>query len=169
MTAHIGIFYGSSTCYTEMAAERIQDILGKDRADLHNIDHCDFRLFHNYDVLIFGAPTWDYGELQEDWDDRWDELEQCDFEGKLCAVFGMGDQVGYPGWFQDSLGYLFHKIRSLGGTMVGSWPTKGYRFTGSRALTEDGQHFVGLPLDEENQADQTETRLQDWLRQIELT
>lgn len=26
----IGLFYGSSTCYTEMAAEKIRDILGED-------------------------------------------------------------------------------------------------------------------------------------------
>ncbi|HCJ7308926.1 TPA: flavodoxin FldB, partial [Enterobacter hormaechei subsp. xiangfangensis] len=25
---NIGLFYGSSTCYTEMAAEKIRDIIG---------------------------------------------------------------------------------------------------------------------------------------------
>lgn len=33
----IGLFYGSSTCYTEMAAEKIREILGEDLVDLHNL------------------------------------------------------------------------------------------------------------------------------------
>ena len=33
----IGLFYGSSTCYTEMAAEKIRDILGEEFIDLHNV------------------------------------------------------------------------------------------------------------------------------------
>ena len=33
----IGLFYGSTTCYTEMAAEKIQDIIGKDTLSMFNI------------------------------------------------------------------------------------------------------------------------------------
>ena len=37
MTAPIGLFYGSSTCYTEIAAEKIRDHLGPELVDVHNI------------------------------------------------------------------------------------------------------------------------------------
>jgi flavodoxin II len=30
-------FYGSSTCYTEMAAEKIRDIIGPELVTLHNL------------------------------------------------------------------------------------------------------------------------------------
>lgn len=33
----IGLFYGSSTCYTEMAAEKIRDIIGPEIVTLHNV------------------------------------------------------------------------------------------------------------------------------------
>lgn len=34
----IGLFYGSSTCYTEMVAEKIRDILGDDFVTLNNVN-----------------------------------------------------------------------------------------------------------------------------------
>ncbi|MGL5431534.1 MAG: flavodoxin FldB, partial [Plesiomonas shigelloides] len=33
----IGLFYGSTTCYTEMAAEKIRDTIGAELVTLHNI------------------------------------------------------------------------------------------------------------------------------------
>ncbi|MBE4476471.1 flavodoxin, partial [Vibrio parahaemolyticus] len=33
----IGLFYGSTTCYTEMAAEKIRNIIGADLVDIHNV------------------------------------------------------------------------------------------------------------------------------------
>ena len=37
MTKKIGLFYGSSTCYTEIAAEKICDRIGESLVDLYNI------------------------------------------------------------------------------------------------------------------------------------
>ncbi|STE83834.1 flavodoxin II [Escherichia coli] len=34
---NMGLFYGSSTCYTEMAAEKIRDIIGPELVTLHNL------------------------------------------------------------------------------------------------------------------------------------
>lgn len=168
MIEKIGLFYGSSTCYTEMVAERIQTILGKDRVDLHNIANTDLNLLDNYDFLLFGIPTWDYGELQEDWDDRWEDLDDLNLSNKTCAIFGLGDQLGYADWFQDAVGYLYHKLLSVDANLVGEWPNEGYTYNESKALNETQTHFVGLPLDDENQAGLTEERLQLWLKQIGL-
>jgi flavodoxin II len=49
---------------------------------------------------------------------------------------------------------------------IGFWPTEGYDFTRSKALTPDGEWFVGLALDEENQYDLTDGRLLQWVEQI---
>ncbi len=170
----IGIFYGSSTCYTEMAAEKIRGVLaGKlpnNQVDLHNIaDYSSeelIALLEHYSHLILGIPTWDYGELQEDWDAIWDDLPQGDFNGKKVAVFGLGDQVGYPLWFQDALGYLYHHIKALGANMAGHWPNQGYEYEKSQALTPDGQYFVGLPLDDENEAEKSQDRIEGWCEQV---
>ncbi len=44
----IGLFYGSSTCYTEMAAEKIRDILGDDLVELHDVKETDLQLMESY-------------------------------------------------------------------------------------------------------------------------
>lgn len=168
MTAPIGLFYGSSTCYTEIVAERIQQRLGKDKVDINNIVRVPITDVYLYDFLIFGIPTWDYGELQEDWDAVWDDLADLDLSGKTAAVYGLGDQLGYPQWFQDALGYLYYQLQACGATMTGHWPNEGYHFQASQGLTEDGTHFLGLALDEETQYDLTEDRINQWLESLPL-
>lgn len=170
MTVNIGLFYGSSTCYTEMAGEKIcqqiKNNFKNHRVSLHNIADTDLTRMTEYRFLILGIPTWDYGELQEDWETHWDQLDKIDFTGKTVAVYGLGDQIGYPEWFQDALGYLWAKVKNQGGHMVGAWPNQGYDFEDSKALTEDRQHFVGLPLDDENQFELTDQLIADWCTQI---
>ncbi len=168
MSADIALIYGSSTCYTEIIAERIQKLLGENRIDLINIAHDSVFKAYSYEFLIFGIPTWDYGELQEDWDNVWDELADLDLKGKTAAIYGLGDQLGYGEWFQDAMGYLHSQLLACGATLVGLWPNEGYSFTASKALNSDQSFFYGLALDEENQADLTDSRLQTWLASLPL-
>lgn len=162
----VGLFYGSSTCYTEMAAEKIRDILGADLVDLHNVKDVAPQRMEEYNVLILGIPTWDFGEIQEDWDAVWPQLAQLDLSGKIIAMYGMGDQLGYGEWFLDALGYLHDVLAPCGAHFIGFWPTAGYEFTSPKALAADGKHFVGLALDEVNQYDLSDERLQSWCEQI---
>ena len=164
--AQIGLFYGTSTCYTEMAAEKIRDQLGAALVDIYNIADQPVINAEFYQYLIFGIPTWDYGELQEDWEEIWPELDELDLHNKKVALFGLGDQVGYPEWFLDAMGYLNDKLIERGATMVGHWSNSGYEFEDSKALTADKSHFVGLALDEENEFAKTDERIRAWCLQI---
>lgn len=166
MSAPIGLFYGSTTCYTEMVAERIGTILGDSIIDINNISQVPVSEINNYDNLIFGIPTWDYGELQEDWDQIWDELCSLELGGKTVAIFGLGDQRGYGQWFQDAIGYLAVQLQANGAELVGLWPNEGYQFEASKGLSDDGEYFLGLALDEENQAELSEKRLRQWLASL---
>ena len=163
--AQIGLFYGSTTGKTEAAAEAIQTALGgEDVVALHEISDVSEE-FSDYDCVIIGCPTWDVGELQSDWEGFYDdELDGVDFSGKKVAYFGTGDQVGYADNFQDAMGILEEKISALGGTTVGYWSTDGYEHEASRA-EKDGK-FVGLALDEDNQSELTEGRIQEWTTQL---
>lgn len=169
-TKTIGLFYGTSTCYTEMAGEKIRTalhaLIGEDRVDFFNIADTPIIQTQFYDFLIFGIPTWDYGELQEDWEEIWDELDSLDFSGKKIAIYGLGDQVGYPEWFLDAMGYLHSKLVHRGAIPCGYWPRAGYVFEASKALTHDEQYFVGLALDEETEFQLSEARIQQWCAQI---
>ncbi len=109
---NIGLFYGSSTCYTEMAAEKIRDFIGEELVTLHNLKDDDPSLMEQYDLLILGIPTWDFGELQEDWEAVWPQLPGLNLQGKIVALYGMGDQIEYSEWFLDALGML-HELLLL--------------------------------------------------------
>ena len=163
----IGLFFGSTTCYTEMAAEKIRDIIGADIVSLHNIKDEPLKNAEQYDFIIFGISTWDFGEIQEDWESKWDDIKDVDLNGKTIALFGMGDQQGYGQWFQDALGMLHDEINAQAVTQLGFWPNdSNYEFEASKALTEDGKQFVGLALDEDSQYELSDERIATWVEQV---
>ena len=162
----IGLFYGSSTCYTEIAAEKIQAYIGTDIVDLFNIKTEPLSKINDYDILILGISTWDYGELQEDWGAIWDKLDSVNINNKIVALYGLGDQEGYGEWFIDAVGLLHEKILPQAPRFIGYWPTAGYQFRASKALTADKQHFVGLALDEDTQYEFSDQRIEQWCLQI---
>jgi flavodoxin II len=165
-TAPIGLFYGSSTCYTEIAAEKIQQQFPNDCVTLHNVADTPLANMVHYQQLILGIPTWDYGELQEDWENAWDDLDTLDLSATTIALYGLGDQVGYPDWFLDAMGYLHNKVIVQGAKVIGYWPNEGYEYNESQALTEDKREFFGLALDDENEFDKTDQRIQQWCDEL---
>lgn len=162
----IGLFYGSSTCYTEIVAEKIRDFIGDELVTLHNVKDDDPRLMEDYDLLILGIPTWDFGELQEDWEAIWPQLPTLNLRNKIVALYGMGDQIGYGEWFLDALGMLYELLQPMGVQFVGYWPLDGYDFTSPKPLSADGKQFVGLALDDVNQFEATDERVEQWCEQI---
>ncbi|NTS75450.1 flavodoxin FldB [Catenovulum sp. SM1970] len=162
----IGLFYGSTTCYTEMTAEKIQAFIGEDIVDIHNIKDVPLTDTAQYDLLIFGISTWDFGELQEDWESRWEQVSELDLNNKIVAIYGQGDQEDYGKWFQDAVGMLHEAISHNNCKRIGYWPVAGYEFEESKALTEDKAFFVGLSLDDENQYDLSEQRIETWCLQV---
>ncbi|MCL4507675.1 MAG: flavodoxin [Chloroflexi bacterium] len=165
--AKIGLFYGTDTGNTEDVAQRIKSMLDDIEpgiAALHDMSRATPADLAQYDCLILGIPTANIGQLQTDWDMFWPHLDKIDFSGKKAALFGLGDQYAYGNTFMDALGMLAYKIQERGGELVGAWPAADYNFDGSVAL--DGDHFLGLSLDQENQADLTQSRLEVWLPQV---
>ncbi|WP_409523420.1 flavodoxin [Nitrincola sp. MINF-07-Sa-05] len=161
----IGLFYASTTGNTEDVAQLIAERL-ESLVQLHDIAVEGVAAMQQYSLMIMGIPTWDYGELQEDWQECWQAIAEQDFVGKRVALFGLGDQMGYGEWFQDAMGELHQLLTSIGATLVVPWPVDGYSFEASRALTDDEQYFVGLALDEDGQHGVTEERLDLWLPQV---
>ena len=163
----IGLFYGSTTCYTEMAAEKIRGIIGEDLVDIHNVKETPLSLMADYDLLLLGISTWDFGEIQEDWNEIWDDLATTPVKGKVVALFGLGDQEGYGEWFLDAMGLLHDELKTVGAEFVGYWPNDdSYTFEASKALTEDQSQFVGLALDEDSQYELSDERIAAWVEQV---
>lgn len=160
----IALFYGTYTGITGIVAEKIVKELGEENVDLYNINKDGDRM-KDYDLLIIGTSTWSIGELQEDWDAFMPKLQTMDFNGKTVALFGTGDQVGYPDTFLDGMGMLYETFQYRGAKFVGFWPTTGYDFTSPLPLL-DHDHFVGLAIDEDNQPELTDERIHEWCNMI---
>lgn len=163
--ASVGIYFGSDTGNTEHVAKQIQKELGKNLIDVFDIAKSTKEEIAEYDLLLFGIPTWYYGEAQCDWDDFFPELEQVDFEGKLYAIFGCGDQEDYAEYFLDAMGMVRDIVDAKGGILMGLWPVDGYDFVASKGLADD-DHFVGLGIDEDRQPELTDQRIKQWCAQI---
>ncbi len=163
-----GIFYGSTYGNTQDAGEQLISIIGTslgEKPEIFDIHSTKAEKLLEFDLILVGVSTWNDGEVQDDWDDRLDDLDAHDFSGKFVALFGAGDQVGYAETYADSLGIVGEKFAEQGATLVGKWPTEGYDFILSKADLGDGS-FIGLPLDYDNQSELTEPRLQQWGAQI---
>jgi len=170
--ANIGIFFGSDTGKTRKIAKMIQQKLGDVAAAPVNINRTTLEAFLAYPVLVLGTPTLGDGQLpglnagceSESWGEFMSQLADANLSGKIVALFGLGDQQGYPDNFVSGLRPLYDAVVSSGAQVVGAWPNEGYEFASSSAL-EAGE-FVGLVLDQDNQYDLTDERVDAWLEQI---
>ncbi|EDY86261.1 flavodoxin [gamma proteobacterium HTCC5015] len=162
----IGLFYGSDEGATRYCAGLIKDQFPEGQIDVHDIADADPADFGEYEFMILGIPTWDFGELQSDWEEFWEKLEGIDFSGKICALFGLGDQRGYGDYYLDAMGMLNDVIEGNGAIVIGNWPIDSYDFEASKALMDNGTHFVGLGLDEDQQEELTNERIEKWTAQI---
>jgi len=164
----IGLFFGSDEGNTESVADRIAQRLGEDVVDIHDIGDVTQLEFMDYDKLILGIPTWDFGQIQSDWEDFWSDLEEIDFSGKTVAFVGLGDQFGYGDFFLDAMGMLHDVVIKTADKIIGYWPTEGYDYDASKAeiTIEDKTLFMGLALDEDQQPELSAERLNRWCVQV---
>jgi flavodoxin I len=164
--AQIGLFFGSDEGNSERIAYLIQKRLGEDVVNVHDIADVTQLDFANYDKIILGIPTWDFGQIQSDWEEFWDDISAVDFSGKVVAFFGLGDQFGYGDYFLDAMGMLHDVVIQAGPEIIGHWSTEGYEFDASKAEIPGAGKFVGLALDEDQQENLTAERLNRWCAQI---
>lgn len=163
--ATVGLFFGSDTGNTEAVAKMIQKKLGDKMVAVKDIAKSTKEEIDEFSLLLFGIPTWYYGESQCDWDDFFPELEQIDFTDKLVAIFGCGDQEDYAEYFLDAMGELGNIVQERGAIIVGHTSTEGYDFEASKALVDDNT-FIGLGIDEDRQPELTDERVDAWVKQI---
>ena len=155
------VIFGSSTGTCEAIAEKIGSRLG---AEVLNVQDLTADVVDANDNLILGTSTWGAGELQDDWYDGINVLKSADLSSKTIALFGCGDCESYGDTFVGGIGELYDAIKNSGANFVGAVSTDGYTFDESAAVV-DGQ-FVGLPLDDVNEDDKTDGRIDAWIAQI---
>lgn len=158
------IIYSFHTQKSKKAAEKIIEAFGKDQIQAVNAEELTKETIEKYDHFILSAPTWFDGELPNYWDEFVPDLEEMDLSKKTFAIFGLGDQKGYPENFCDAIGILAEILEECGAKIVGETSTEGYSYESSRA--QRGDKFIGLPLDQENQARLTKERVTKWVEKL---
>ncbi|MEZ5787393.1 MAG: flavodoxin FldA [Xanthobacteraceae bacterium] len=157
----VTIIYGSDNGCTRSIADKIAAAINGTAIDITDAQPADME---SCSLLILGCPTYADGELQSDWDTHLGKLEAAELSNKRVAIFGTGDQVGFPDSFVDAIGILHDIVERKGAEVIGYTDPAGYDFTKSAAL-RDGR-FVGLALDEDNQSSETAARVKAWLGQL---
>lgn len=166
--AKVGLIYGSNTGNTEFVAFQLKEEFEKLRPgliDIHNIGQSTPDTLLKYEYMVIGVPTWNTGQMQDDWEAFLPKLAGLDLTGKKIAMFGLGDQNGYGFNFLDALGMLADAFMDRGAVLWGLWETKGYAYEESKADVEKS-HFLGLGIDQDGQKDSTPERLKAWAKQV---
>lgn len=156
------IFYASSTRNSEEIANKISQELGD--IEVYDLSQTNIEKINDYEKVILGGSTWGDGELNDDWDEAWDSFKTINLLDKTVALFGLGDQDGYPDDFCSALGIIYEQVSTSGANIVGFTSTEGYDFEESKAQIDD--KFVGLVIDEDNQDDLTDERIKNWVENI---
>ncbi len=173
--AKIGIFFGTDTGNTRRLAKDISTWLGPTLAAKPvNIRTASVTDLLQYDRLILGTPTYGEGELlglatgnaTESWAEFLPKLAGHDFTGKTIAIYGLGNQKGYPNDFVSAMFYLYDSFSQCGAAIIGQSTTEGYKFKRSQAIVDE--RFVGLVLDQENQKELTSKRVDAWLKTLQM-
>ena len=161
---NICVIYGSSTGTCQGLAEKIGQQLSVQEDGIIDVQNLSADVVNKYDVLILGTSTWGAGEMQDDWYDGVKVLKQAGLQGKAVAVFGCGDSESYSDTFCGGMAELYNAAKDAGATMMGEVATDGYNFDDSEAVV-DGK-FVGLALDEVNEDDKTDSRIEAWVEEL---
>lgn len=156
---NIAILYGTSGGSVETVAKQLQDLFAGS-ADLFNVLDVSLNEIKDYKYLIVGTSTTGIGDLQDDWEGFLPSFARIDFTGKKVAIFALGDSASYSTSFAESMKVVYDEISDKV-EVVGQVPDEGYTYDDSTAV-EDGL-WLGLPLDEDNEYDLTEERLERWV------
>lgn len=159
----IGIFYATLTKTTVGVVDELEFFLKHDDFKTFNIKN-SVKEIENYENLIFVTPTYQVGEAHAAWMNNLKKLEEIDFTGKVVGLVGLGNQFAFGESFCGGIRHLYDVIVKKGAKVVGFTSTNGYHYE-ETSIIEDGK-FIGLALDEENQANLTPKRIENWIAEV---
>jgi len=161
------IFFSPQGGSVNRVALQLGELLGKDQVDIIAVPDAtrdDVSQFHKI-ILVgstVGADHWDNEVIVDEWNDFFEMISDLNFKDKKLAIVGLGNSVLYPSHFADGMAALHEEITKLGAPVFGKVESKEYDFEDSEALDDDG-YFCGLALDEDNEAELTAGRLENWI------
>jgi flavodoxin I len=165
----IGLFFGTRTGETMEVAEEVQEAFQtlSDQYEivLQDLSESQLADFDHYDILVLGTSTYKSGDLAPDWEAIYPELTKKDFSNKTVALFGLGNSLEYADTFASGMGIIARIVEQNNGQLIGKWSTEGYDYDESYSQA-DSEHFYGLVLDQDYEAEMTESRVHQWVKQL---
>lgn len=158
---NIGIIYGSNNGNTQAVSEQVAEKLG---AKLFSINELESNVISDLDFIIFATSTWGIGDLCDDWELGISKIEGIDLSNKYVSFIGLGDQMVYGSTFCDGLRLIYDRLEKKNMVHIGKWSIDGYEFDESQSI-QDGK-FLGLVIDEDNESDLTQDRVDLWVKQV---
>jgi flavodoxin I len=127
------VVYGSTTGNTEQMASWITEMLaGLDYVvAMKNVTDASPGELADYDLILLGSSTWGEGELQEDFEPFYEQMDDIGLKGKKAAVFGPGDS-SYE-LFCKAVDMLEEKLSELEAEVV----VEGLKVDGDVGLVKD--------------------------------
>jgi len=164
------ILYWPKGGNVETVSRKIYNQFDKTSINIYDILSIETTDLVNYDCLIIGcstvgSETWQEAEGNNKWHGFFNQLDKVNLKGKVVALFGLGDQILYPNNFVDGMQIIKNEFEKRGARIIGKWSTEGYKFNESNAVEND--YFCGLALDEDQQDELTDERIDQWLIQLE--
>jgi flavodoxin I len=151
----------------DRVAHMLGELIGNDKVDIIPVKKVLKEDFDKYDQIILagstvGADHWSNETIVDEWPAFFTKIQDMGFEKKKVAIVGLGNSFLYPSHFADGMADLYDRMTKLKAKVLGKIEAKGYDFTDSEALDEDG-YFCGLAIDEDNEPELTTERLEKWI------
>lgn len=112
------LVYASMSGNTELMATYIAEGV-KDKGVQLDVKECfeiEPQELSNYDGVIIGSYTWGEGELPDEFQDFYDEMDLLDFHFKKSAVFGSGSTLYST--YGGAVDLLEEKLKERGAEVI---------------------------------------------------
>jgi flavodoxin I len=151
----------------DRVAHMLGELVGNEKVDIIPVKEVEKEDVDKYNKIILvgstvGADHWSNETIVDEWPDFFTKVKEIRFEEKKVALVGLGNSFLYPSHFVDGMAILHDRLTKLHANVLGKIEKKGYDFTDSEALDDDG-YFCGLPIDEDNEEELTAERLKNWI------
>ena len=161
------LFYSPEGGNVNGVANKLGEMIGNDKVDIIPVKEVEKGDVSKYDKLILlgstvGTDHWSNETIVDEWPEFFSKIKDISFEKKKVAIVGLGNSFLYPDHFVDGMAVLYERLIKQNAKVLGKVEKKGYDFTDSEALDDDG-FFCGLPIDEDNEDELTAERLENWI------
>ncbi|PSM52735.1 flavodoxin [Campylobacter blaseri] len=154
----IAIFFGSSSGNTKEVSEFIAKKLDADIFDIKDAKVADF---DKYTKFILATSSYGFGDLQDDWFENLELLDEINFKEKTVALVGIGGLARHADSFCSALVDFLPKIKGV--NFIGQTELDGYEIKKSSAFING--KFIGLCVDFKGDKN-WQTRVEKWCKSV---